>query len=331
MSPRNSALRTYMDTHNAMPPDTVLGYIAWFSVNEAPYDAAKMEAEFKRLDLRTDLLPLPLRADDAFEKAATGISKSKYAMVGGIEAEVLVREAGRDDKQIVKRMVREAKDAHNRRLQYGEVGDLVFYKAQERQGRMDPDTVRCRASLRSGLSDAERDPLTKLVSQFSALYDQYRNFHDAQKVRVILRGYMARLDALMWKSSFYFVPASHREELERLCEWVNGLGTAEMDLIPLVDLPNLRTRVVEVYQREAEAGLAAVSEEIAKLSGRRNVKPETFTKVKAMYDDWMARADKYGTDLQVSKQRTAGAAEAVRLQLAQLQQDIVTQMTRVAV
>jgi hypothetical protein len=330
MSPRNSALRTYMDTHNAMPPDTVLGYIAWFSIPEAPYDAEKMVKDFDRLKLRTDLLPPPLRADDAFEKASNACNKSKYSMVGGIEAEVLCREAGRDDKTITRRFVREAKDGHNRRLAYGEVADLVFYKAQERFGKVDPATVRCRATLRAGLPDAEKDPLLELIAKFEALYNQYSNFHDAQKVRVILRGYMKRLDALMWKSSFYFVPAEHREELERLTEWVNDLAPgAEMDLIPLVDLPHLRDRVVEVYQREAESGLEEVSAEIAKLLGRRQIKTESFERVMSMYKEWTDRAGKYTESLQVSKDRTAGAAEAVRLQLAQLQNTVVSQMSTV--
>jgi cytochrome c556 len=329
VTPRNSALRNYMQEHKEMPPDTVLGYIAWYSIPEAPYDAAEMEAAFARLDLRSDLLPLPLKADDAFEKASNAINKTKYSLVDG-EAELFCREVDRDDSQIIRRIVREVKDSKGKKLAWGEVGDLVFYKAQPRNGRIDPDTIRMRATLRGGLSDSERDPLESALHSFNDRYNQYCNFHDAQKVRTIMRGYMGRLDALMWKQSFYFVLASHREELERLATWVNSLGGAEMDLIPLVDLPHLKDRVVDVYQKEAVAGLTEVSEEIAKLSGRRNVKPETFQRVKGMYDDWMAKAEKFTTDLDVTATHTAGAAEAVRLQLAQLQQDIVRQMTSAA-
>lgn len=321
---KNDALMGYMQEHGDMPPETVLGYIAWYSIPEAPYDANAMSTAFDTHNLRKGMLPLPLKADDAFEKASNAINKTKYPLVGGGEAELFCREVDRDDRQILRRIVREVKDSKGKKLQWGEVADLVFYKAQTRNGHVDPATVRMRATPRPGISDSERDPVLKAIAEFEAKYNQYCNFHDAQKVRTIMRNYMAAFDALMWKQSFYFVPAAERDELQRLATWVNSLGTgAEMDLIPLPNLPHLRERVVEVYQREAEAGLIAVSEEIAKVASRSTVKPETFARVKEMYDDWMSKAGKYTTDLQVSQDRTSGAAEAVRLQLVQLQQDIM--------
>lgn len=335
MTANRSEFREYMDAQQQLPPDCTLGFIAWFSVEEAPYDGAAMTKDFDRLNLNTALLPKPLRPDNAFEKASMAIDGQKYSVSDGKAnhtAEILIREVTRDT-QIVRQLIREVKDSAGRRLLYQPVGELVFYKPQTKGGKVDPASARVRATLVGDptvVSASERPLLEAYIQKFDDAYRRYRDFHDSQKVRGILRNYLLYLNAVQMKPGVYFVHSSRRDELERLQEFANNLQefngdhTASMMLLPLADLPHLRTEVVNVFQREAEKDLATVVAEIAKIrSTRQKISAEAWMKIRAEYDRVMKKATEYSRTLQISQDRTAGAAELALDQLMELQRAIV--------
>jgi hypothetical protein len=337
MTTNRSEFREYMDAQQQLPPDCTLGFIAWFSVEEAPYDGAAMAKDFDRLGLNTAYLPRPVRPDNAFEKASKTIEGEKYTVHDGkgapLTAEILIREVSRD-AQIVRQLIREVKDSAGRRLLYQPVGELVFYKPAARAGKVDPTSARVRATLVADpavVSASERPLLEQYVQKFDDAYRRFRDFHDSQKVRGILRSYLLYLNAVQMKPGVYFVHSSRRDELERLQEFANNLQefngdhTASMMLLPLADLPHLRTEVVNVFQREAEKDLATVVAEIAKIrSTRQKVSAEAWMKIKAEYDRVLKKATEYSRTLQISQDRTAGAAELALDQLMELQRQIVT-------
>lgn len=322
--------RTYMDAHGALPPECVLGYLAVTSVEDAPYSAAYIESEFARLGLDEKLLPAPLRPDDAYEKASKVIDRFKYAVGahGELQAEVLVREATRDDRQIVRQLTREVRDAKGRKvpLDYEKVGDLVFYKPVRGNGK----SARVRATLDPTLSPSEHATLDQLLKVFNEAYVGYCNFHDGQKIRTIMRGYLAKLNAIMMQNSLYFVHASRADELLRFQEFVtnlktDGKSTAKLLLIPLADLPHLRKEVVDVFQREATKELAQVVTDIAKLRDtRKTISAEAYAKLKGQYDDIMTNATEYSRKLNISLDSTAGAMQVALVELQGLQRDLVT-------
>lgn len=321
-----SQFRQYLDEQRTLPPDCLLGELAWFSVIEdAPYDDAAMRAEFQRLGLNEDLLPAPLRPDDAFEKASKKVDKFKYDIVGGSVAEVMVREVTRDSRLIMRHLIREVKDAAGKRLLYEKVGELVFYKAQARAGVIDPASSRCRATLDATLSPSERGVLQTLVDQFEHHYIRFRDFHDGNKVRGILRNYLLHLNGVQLRPGLYFVTASRSDELKRLQEFANGLKTAGMVTLPQPDLGELREEVIEVFQKEAERDLASIVDEIAAMREKKFT-PAQYSRLKEDYDRVVEKATEYSRTLQVSQERTAGAAEAALLQLMALQSDLVKNM-----
>jgi len=288
--------RTYMDAHGALPPECILGYLVVTSVEDAPYSAAHIEGEFKRLGLDESLLPPPPRADD---------------------------------RQIVRQLTREVRDAKGRKvpLDYEKVGDLVFYKPVTRGS---VKSARVRATLDPTLSPSEHATLEQLLKVFNEAYIGYCNFHDGQKIRAIMRGYLAKLNAIMMQKSLYFVHASRADELLRFQEFVSGLktdgkSTAKLLLIPLADLPHLRKEVVDVFQREATKELALVVSDIAKLRDtRKTISAEAYAKLKGQYDDIMTNATEYSRKLNISLDSTAGAMQVALIELQGLQRDLVT-------
>lgn len=322
MTVNDMSLRQFMDTQGALPPECTLGYITWFAVEDAPYDAAHLEAEFDRLNLNKSMLPPPLRPDDAFEKATKEIDKFKYDVIGGSTATIMIREVSRDSRQIVRQLTREIKDSSNKVLDYAKVGELVFYKAQTRNGVVDLASARYRATLVNSLSPSERDVLTHVVSLFDAAYIRYRDFHDGQKIRGILRTYLLHLNGVQMKPSVYFVHAERVEELKRLQEFANGLQTTSLLLLPQPDLQELREEVVEVFQKESAKELAAVVAEIQKIREGGKVTPAAYLRLREEYDRVIAKATEYSRTLQISQDTTSGAAEVAHMQLLQLQNDL---------
>jgi hypothetical protein len=331
--PRDSDFRAYIDANQALPKDCVLGYIAWFSVEDAAYDAERLAKDFDRLNLSTALLPAPIRADDAFEKASKEIDRFKYAVAGDSTAEIMVRDVSRDKEAITRHLIREVKDSQGKRLLYERVGELVFYRAISRGGVVKQKSARCQGRLVNNLSPSERQVLSPKIEEFHQAYSRFKDFHDGQKIRGVLRDYLTYLNAVQMKPSVYFVHATRAEELERLKEFADGLGTASMMLLPQADLPRLRQEVIDAFQVEAEKDLALVVTNIAKLRASRtgDIRPEAYNKIKSDYDRVMMKASEYGRTLQISQDRTAGALSLAMDSLVALQADVVRSMEKVGV
>ena len=323
-----SEFKHYIESNQQLPPDCVLGHITWFTVEDAAYDADKMAKDFDRLNLNADMLPQRIKPDDAFEKASKEVHGVKYKVVGGNEAEILVREVARDLTSITRHMIREVKDSKGRRLLYERVGEFVFTKPVVRNGVVDYPSARVRCTLDPSLSDSERIVLEPQVDRFLEAYSRFRDFHDGQKIRGVLRHYLNYLNAVQMKPSVYFCHASRADELERLKEFADGLVTASMMLLPQADLPRLRQDVIDAFQAEAEKELEGVVASISKLRSTRSkgIRPDAYMKIKKDYDRVMRKASEYGRTLQIGQDKTAGAAETAMEALMALQADVMKGM-----
>lgn len=322
--------RLYIEENGKLPADCVLGHIAWFTVEDGQYDAVKISDDFDRLGLNPKWLPPAISPTDAFLKASSEIGGFEYAVVGGNTARVLVRDVIKSKDVIIRHIVREVVDAKNVQLLYEEVGEIAFYKPAVRGGRVDLSSARYRVTLSQSLVQEEKDILNTLISQFGYAYSRYADYHDGQKIRGVVRNYLLYLNGIAMKASVYFVHSSRASELERLQEFVNGLskGATSLTLLPLADLPSLRTEVVDAFQREAEKELQHLAEEIAKVRATRKgpISTSKYAQMRDEYNRVMAKATEYTRTLQISQDRTAGAAETVVDLLTELQSDFAKQL-----
>lgn len=306
-------LRRYMDENDSLPPECILGYIAWFSVSDAAYDGQAMELEFARLGLNPAFLPGAINPADAFEKATMTVQGHKYAMSHTTTAEILIREIPRTQHKITRKMIRETKDANQKHLGYHEVGEFVFYRpVAQPNGQVDHKTARVNTVLDANLGAEERAELAAKVSDFDQAFFRFRNFHDGQRVRGMVRGYLLHLNAIQMKPSVYFVHQTRADELHALQTFVNGLGAGtSLALLQLPDLTGLRTEVITAFEREAEKEFTDVIAEINKITSTRKgpIRMEKFVQIKKRYDEVLAKAGEYSRTLELSQDRTAGAAE----------------------
>lgn len=329
----SSTLAQYIAANASLPADCILGYIAWFEVADGAYDGNALDALFAKHNLNPGFLPAPINPADAFEKATKAVEGLKYPVSLGTDhlghevrgtAEIMVREAARTDSQIQRHLIREVRDSGARKLAYDKVGELIYYRPSlDSSGRVNHSSVAIRSTLEPNLGPEEYKLLADLTTKFDASFDRHRRFHDGQKLRGVMRSYLLHLNAVLMKSSVYFVHANRGDELARLRAMTDEIDGISLTLWQLPDLDGHRREVVDAFQREAEKSFAGLVEEIQKLRapGKKPTKAQ-FVKIKARYDEVMARSGEYQRTLQISQDRTGAASEVAFEALAALLEDV---------
>lgn len=321
-----STLKKYLDDSGDLPADVLLGHVVLFTINDGEYRHDEVTQWFDELMLNPSFVPESNKAVDAYKKATSEGDEFDYDLPDGTTAHVLVRDVASDASAIVRHLVRELKDSKRRRLAYGKIGEAMFYRPSVTNGKTQPGSERFRLTVDNDqLAKNERAAMQVLVEKITKAYERYSQFMDGMKVRAMIRDYVKHLNSVALKPGVYFVHVTRRDELERLRTLVDRLGNGcTMQLIPLVDLKSQREMVVEAFQTEAEGALTEVVKEIAHIrSTRKSVTPDAYAKVKQKYDSVITRAKEYTRTLNVSQDRTAGAAEVALEELAALQRQML--------
>lgn len=321
-----SEFRKYVDTHQDLPPEVILGHIAWFHISDGRFDPKHIESEFARLGLNAQFLPKAINPADGWEKATKEIQGTKYAIPGtDHRAELMVRDVTRDKERIVRHVVREVRDSRGVRLTHSAVAEIVFYKAQTRGGVVDHSSVRERAAMATGVPVEEQHFIRDALAVYADAYQRFTNYHDGQRIRVIARDYLLYLNGVALKAGVYFVHSNRQPELLRLQEFMKSLAGCTLALCPLADIPSMREEVVSCFEREAVKDFTNVVSEIQTLYATRsgNLSSAAYAKVLRQYQSVMSKSVEYGRNLQLSQDHTAAAAEAARDALQKLQDDVV--------
>lgn len=328
-----SEFRKHIDKFEALPKDVMLGYIAWFTVNDGAYKLADISARFDMLMLDPRFVPVETSAFNAFEKACSNALKAakQYSLdqqhVGQIMA---IREAFKSDEKVVRHVVREVRDSKRARLRYEPVAELVLFREKtDARNKI----MRGSGAIRSGLFHnvllpGEAEQVNEVIREWEAEYDRLYNFIDGDKVRKILRDYVSFLNGVMMKSGVYFVHVTHEDQLLRLQEFAETLGNGcGLELMPIPDLPKLRTSVVAAFQEQAQRDLGEVVKQIAKIRETRGtITPAAYLKVKQQYESVMLNAKEHLRTFRVTQDVTAEAAETAMDMLLALEADMRKQM-----
>lgn len=329
MTAAKSEFRKHVDKHEELPRDVVLGYIAWFTVNDAAYPLVTISDTFDQLMLDSRFLPAETSAFNAFEKACSNALKAAkpYGLASEQQGEIMaVREAQKTDEKVVRHIVREVRDSKRARLRFEPVAELVLFreKADSRN-----KIVRGSGRIRSSIWDdrllpGERAEVERVIHAWEAEYNRLYDFIDGDKARKIVRDYVGFLNGVMMKSGVYFVHVDQDEQLQKLAEFTASLGNGcSMELMPIPDLPKLRTSVVAAFQEQARRDLDDVVKAIAKIRSTRGViTASAYAKVKAQYEEVMRNAKQHLRTFKVTQDVTADSAEIAMDMLMALESDM---------
>jgi len=334
MSKAPSSLRAALDEAKAVPRDALLGHIVMYSVSDGEYDRDHCAAEFTRLMLDAAYLPHQGRNIDAFRKATSKMDDFEYKLPNGDVAHILVRDVANDKNQVVRHLVREVKDANQRRLAYNQIGDCTFWRPSTSGGITQPGTERVRFHINASmLIDTELPGATAMVNKIQSLYERYARSMDDMKVRGMFRDYVSGLNAVQLRSGVYFVHVSRYDDLLNLQQLAESMSkqsgvTCRMDLIPMVDLESQRELVIEAFQEEATKALDGITKKITDLrASRKKITPTAWANIKTEYDLITNRAVEYTRELSITQDNTAGAAEVALNSLIALQQQMLKDTT----
>lgn len=333
-------LAAYTDQTSRNP---LLGYIVVYSVFRGQITLADATAQFQDLRLNTDLLPGPLRPDDAFLRVtgADGI-RDTYRLdtlrddgtdapvtdapspAGPVRsASLMIRPVRRDSQRIVRHIVRELRDESASTLAYDtHLGEVVFERdsASSRSGQM---VIRLdHAAIATELAPAEQQRVHALVR---AVQEQHRwqcQYLGADRIRTLLRDYMHRIDAVPVRPTggVYFVTADHEATLEGLHQFIEGIGHHSMFArIPLPDETEMRQLIITSFIASSKDALQKLSADIA-AAQRTTV---TDNKRKALFDRFRTlkhQAADYSQRLETGLGDTSSSLDLVETQLTALLQ-----------
>ena len=329
MSIAKSEFRKHVDKTGELPRDVMLGYIAWFTIPDGAYKLSDISDQFDQLMLDSRFVPAETSAFNAFEKSATSSLRAAkpYPLPHDQTGEIIVcREAQKTSEKVVRHLVREVRDGKRARLRFEPVGEVVLFREHiDARNKIRRGTGRIRSQvITANLLPNENAQVQVVIAEFEREYDRLYNFIDGDKVRKIIRDYVGFLNGVMMKGSVYFVHVDQDDQLLKLQALCEALGNGcSMELMPIPDLPKLRTSVVAAFQEQAQRDLTDVVKSIAKIRETRGrITPAAYAKVKAQYEEVLRNAKQHLRTFKVTQDVTADAAETAMQMLLALEADM---------
>lgn len=278
-----TVIAEYKNAAAQVPDEALLGNILWYTISDADvnYEQAKKELEARNLDAS---LLRPIRSVDAF-KLATNELKHSFKPEDGVKLNVLVRSVGQDGDTSHRHIILErvsTKPGQKRRLIYDSSAEIVYSRgAKNKEGERVNDGIQVSRRQVPGLTltpeqEAWLDnALTNLVPRF----EHFKTHLQSHKVRNFVREYAYTLGGVCVKEGggVYFVFQKRKDELLKLREWVESIGS-EFSITPLLDIMDKRKEIAVAFEEEAIAECERMEREIEKIltDPQRTIKEGTF-------------------------------------------------------
>lgn len=314
-----------LDENGDLPDDVLLGKIVLFTITDESITRSQLETRFMNLGLDKRLLPQDVKPIDAFKKA-TSEATDKYTLPGDKTAVVLCRDVSANHEYVRRQITREVKDRRARQLSYSKAIDCTFYRARVTGGVSQKGSERVQIRIDpTDLDPSELADVKRIAQAIEDRYSHYYNHLDGNRLRAVVRDYLKHLNAIELKGGVYFIHVAHSDELSRLQQLVQGFGGGcMMHTIPLVDIERERKMVALAFEREASQALHEIANEVKALkSTRKSISPNAYAKIKARYDEVVAKANEHMVTLQISHDITGAAAEVALDALIDLQEEML--------
>lgn len=308
-----SELREYIQQTGELPDDVLLGWIVMWGVADCDPGVTPeaLKDLFDKYELNDTMLPAPPKQVDAFKKATSSV-KHEHPLEDGNTVSFLCRDVKASGNYIERQIIREIRDTSTRTLSYTKAITATFYRAvPDKDRKIKAHSGRVRFTTHpDNYPPEEADLVEGIRDQLAHAYSTFETHVDAQRIRAVIRDYIAHLNAIQLRSAVYFVHQERADELRRLGEMVEQLpGKCRMNLVPLVDLPAQRVMVIDAFQEEAAKRLAEIVERCQELKTYKRVTPEQYAAVRLEFDQVMDQANEYLRTLEINQDVTGASAE----------------------
>ncbi len=258
----------------------ILGHLIWYSVKESRIKIEDMRKLLAQIGLPNDFLPEEPSNINAFKRATTELSEEIEVKIDQNRTAVyMVRLTAKSDEEIVKSIIKEVRDAGDRRLSYEEIGRVHFDKDTEdiRYYDLQPDSQ-------------------PIITQIKQLYEAYRTFLTGKQIRAMFHEIIQSMSPTLVRPSgaVYFIPYVHAEmvqKMEVLSKELAAYGITDyesaFESIPLIDADKTRALVEVRFEEQNTRDVDRTLVELSKLLQGT----DTTTKTAAKYVE-MVKASK---------------------------------------
>jgi hypothetical protein len=250
----------------------ILGYLIWYSVKESRIKIEDMRNLFAQIKIPTDFLPEEPSRINAFKRATTELSEEVEVDLGqGMTAVYMIRLTAKSDDEIVKSLIKEVRDASNKKLSYEEIGRVHFDKDTEdvRYFDLKPDSQ-------------------PIIIQIKQIYETYCVYLTGKQIRVMIHEIIKSMSPTLVRPSgaVYFIPYVHAEmvqKMEVLSKELAAYGITDyesaFESIPLIDADKTRALVEVRFEEQNTRDVDRTLVELSKLLQGT----DTTTKTAAKY------------------------------------------------
>lgn len=285
----------YQQAAADLPDEAFLGQLVFFTISESDVAMATMASEVANRGLRSTTLKKRIRPIDAFKKAVNEIAV-KFPTQPGARHSILVRPVGQDSQTSHRHVVLERAVfglGKRRHVVYDPLAAVVYDRGtRQKDGTIVDDHIEVTINQTLGGYVLNADEQlwvdqhigvdgAKLVER----YQHWRSHLDSHTVRAFVRDYITLMGGIQAKAQggVYFVPQRHADELAKLADLVQHIGS-EMHTVPLLDIVHQRKFLVQTFERETIDEVDSLMVEFSKI-----LHNPARTITKATYDEYVKR------------------------------------------
>ncbi len=236
----------------------ILGHLIWYSVKESRIKTEDMRQLFAQIGLPADFLPEEPSNINAYKRATTELSEEVEVQLDQNRTAVyMVRLTAKSDEEIVKSIIKEVRDAGDKRLSYEEIGRVHFDKDTEevRYYDLQPDSQ-------------------PIITQIKHLYETYRTYLTGKQIRAMFHEIIQSMSPTLVRPSgaVYFIPYVHADmvqKMEVLSKELASFGITDFqsafESIPLIDADKTRALVELRFEEQNTRDVDKTLVELAKL------------------------------------------------------------------
>ncbi len=236
----------------------ILGHLIWYSVKESRIKIEDMRKLFAQIGLPADFLPEEPSNINAYKRATTELSEEIEVKLDlNRTAVYMVRLTAKSNEEIVKSIIKEVRDAGNKRLSYEEIGRVHFDKDTEdvRYYDLQPDSQ-------------------PIITQIKQLYETYRIYLTGKQIRAMFHEIIQSMSPTLVRPSgaVYFIPYVHADmvqKMEVLSKELASFGITDFqsafESIPLIDADKTRALVELRFEEQNTRDVDKTLVELAKL------------------------------------------------------------------
>lgn len=286
-----------------------LGQLTWFGVTETTVRHADLAAKLEARGLH-DFIPAAPKDDDVFRRTFFNGQRRHYETDDPeVMENHLLRQVGRKDGVIVKRIVIETVDTSGHKLGYREAIDIRFDSSKPSEILVKP------------LGDDEDSRAWELASTLGAEYHAARGCVDARAVRDIIRQVLAACMAVPVRTGggVYFVPMDRIAMLDSLEAVAAELPDCMVHSLPLIDDKRQRDMLQRAVEAETVDEIDRIVEEIAAIvkSGKK-VSTRQWGAFAARHRAVTSRTKEYSGLLEQTLEQTDDRLRILGMEMANL-------------